>query len=53
MASLLIIGASGFFGKSILHGYRRGLLSPWGIDLIYVLARNTDRLRLAGNPPAG
>jgi nucleoside-diphosphate-sugar epimerase len=47
MASLLIIGGSGFFGKSILHGYRRGLLGPWEIDLIYVLARNADRLRFA------
>jgi len=44
MASLLIIGGSGFFGKSILDGYKRGLLSPWGIDLIYVFARNADRL---------
>lgn len=46
MASLLIIGGSGFFGKSILDGYKRGLLNPWGIDLIYVLARNADRLRV-------
>jgi dTDP-glucose 4,6-dehydratase len=45
MASLLIIGGSGFFGKSILDGYKRGLLSPWGIDLIYVFARNADRLK--------
>jgi len=44
MASLLIIGGSGFFGKSILDGYKRGLLSPWRIDLIYVFARNADRL---------
>jgi nucleoside-diphosphate-sugar epimerase len=44
MASLLIIGGSGFFGKSILDSYNRGLLSPWGIDLIYVFARNADRL---------
>lgn len=45
MASLLIIGGSGFFGKSILDAYQRGLLSPWGIDLIYVFARNADRLK--------
>lgn len=45
MASLLIIGGSGFFGKSILDAYKRGLLSPWGIDLIYVFARNADRLK--------
>jgi nucleoside-diphosphate-sugar epimerase len=40
MASLLIIGGSGFFGKSILDAYRRGLLSSWNIDSITVLARN-------------
>jgi dTDP-glucose 4,6-dehydratase len=45
MASLLIIGGSGFFGKSILDAYKRGLLNLWGIDLIYVLARNADRLK--------
>lgn len=45
MASLLIIGGSGFFGKSILDAYKRGLLNPWGIDLIYVLARNAGRLK--------
>ena len=45
MARLLIIGGSGFFGKSILDAYKRGLLNPWGIDLIYVLARNADRLK--------
>lgn len=45
MASLLIIGGSGFFGKSILDAYKRGLLNPWGIDLIYVFARNADRLK--------
>jgi dTDP-glucose 4,6-dehydratase len=45
MASLLIIGGSGFFGKSILDAYKRGLLSPWGIDLIYVFARNAGRLK--------
>lgn len=45
MASLLIIGGSGFFGKSILDAYKRGLLSPWGIDLIYIFARNADRLK--------
>lgn len=46
MASLLIIGGTGFFGKSILDGYQRGLLSPWNIDSIYVLARNASKLRL-------
>lgn len=40
MASLLIIGGSGFFGKSILDAYGRGLLNSWGIDSICILARN-------------
>lgn len=44
MASLLIIGGSGFFGKSILDSYRRGLLRPWEIDSLIVLARNASIL---------
>jgi len=46
MASLLIIGGSGFFGKSILDGYLRGLLKPWDIDSIIVLSRHASQLRL-------
>lgn len=49
MASLLIIGGSGFFGKSILDSYRRGLLSPWGIDSVTVMARNAEGLK-GSNP---
>lgn len=45
MASLLIIGGSGFFGKSILSAYRRGLLAQWNIDSIVVLARSASNLR--------
>lgn len=44
MASLLIIGGSGFFGKSILDAYRRGLLNSWCIDSISILARNAVSL---------
>ena len=43
--SLLLIGGSGFFGKSFLDGYRRGLLAPWGIDRIVVVARGASALR--------
>lgn len=43
MSSLLIIGGSGFFGKSILDAYRRGLLSPWSIDKVFILSRNPAR----------
>jgi dTDP-glucose 4,6-dehydratase len=44
MANLLVIGGSGFFGKSILDAYRRGLLVPWGIDRIEVVARKASNL---------
>jgi nucleoside-diphosphate-sugar epimerase len=44
MSSLLIIGGSGFFGKSILDSYRRGLLADWGIDRIEVVARSASNL---------
>jgi len=44
MASLLVIGGSGFFGKSILDSYKRSLLNSWDIDSISVLARNATSL---------
>jgi dTDP-glucose 4,6-dehydratase len=46
MASLLVIGGSGFFGKSILDAYKRDLLSPWNIDRIEVVARKASNLAL-------
>lgn len=49
MASLLVIGGSGFFGKSILDAYSRGLLKPWDINLIYVIARRAKDLEVS-NP---
>lgn len=39
MASLLIIGGTGFFGKSILDSYKRKLLEPWKIDKIIIMSR--------------
>ena len=44
MASLLIIGGSGFFGKSILDSYKRKLLKPWNIDKIIIMSRNPHQL---------
>ena len=44
MANLLVIGGSGFFGKSILDSYRRGLLNHFGITAITVMARNANKL---------
>lgn len=43
MASLLIIGGTGFFGKSILDAFKRGLLKHFDISKIIILARNTDK----------
>lgn len=44
MRSLLVIGGSGFFGKSILDAYQRGLLETWGISEVTILARNASKL---------
>jgi nucleoside-diphosphate-sugar epimerase len=40
MASLLIIGGTGFFGKSILDSYKRELLNSWNIDKVIIMSRN-------------
>lgn len=47
--SLLLIGGSGFFGKSFLDAHRRGLLRPWAIDRITVVARSASS-HLRGHP---
>lgn len=44
MATLLVIGGSGFFGKSILDGFARGLLKSWNISHVIVMARNAHCL---------
>lgn len=43
MKTLLVIGGSGFFGKSILDAYGRGRLAPWDIGRIIVVGRSADR----------
>lgn len=45
MTTLLLTGATGFFGKSILDAFRRDLLAPYGIGRIMALARRAQRLR--------
>ena len=45
MASLLVIGGTGFFGKSILDAFQRNLLEKWGIDNLIIMARNPDELQ--------
>lgn len=44
MATLLIIGGSGFFGKSILDSFQRGGLLKWNVTRIIVISRNATRL---------
>jgi dTDP-glucose 4,6-dehydratase len=44
MKTLLVIGGSGFFGKSILDAFTRGLLKPWDVTHVIVMARNEQRL---------
>ena len=45
MASLLVIGGSGFFGKSILDAFQRNLLDSWGIDSLMIMARYPEELQ--------
>lgn len=46
MSTLLLIGGTGFFGKSFLDSFQRGQLDVWGVDRIIAMSRNADRLRL-------
>lgn len=45
MKTLLLIGGSGFFGKSILSAFKRGLLQTWGIETVVVVARLATQLK--------
>ena len=42
MASLLVIGGTGFFGKSILDAFQRNILNPWSIDTVTIFARRPE-----------
>ena len=44
MKTLLVIGGTGFFGKSILDAYSRNLLAPWHISKVIVISRNATKL---------
>jgi dTDP-glucose 4,6-dehydratase len=44
MKTLLVIGGTGFFGKSILDAYSRNLLVPWQISKVIVMSRNANKL---------
>lgn len=45
MSTLLIIGGTGFFGKSILDSFNRGGLEKWGIERVIAMSRNSESLR--------
>jgi dTDP-glucose 4,6-dehydratase len=45
MAVLLVIGGSGFFGKSILDVFHRGGLERWGVERVIAMSRNAERLK--------
>ncbi|MDB9788604.1 NAD(P)-dependent oxidoreductase [Candidatus Thioglobus sp.] len=45
MATLLVIGGTGFFGKSILDSYKRQLLNSWNIDKIIIMSRNANEFK--------
>lgn len=42
--TLLLIGGTGFFGKSFLDAFARGLLAPWGITRVIAAARRPGSL---------
>ncbi len=44
MKTLLVIGGTGFFGKSILDAFLRGLLKPWNVTRVIVMSRNAHLL---------
>ena len=41
----LIIGGTGFFGKSILDSFIKGLLKRFGVSQVTILARNIDSFK--------
>lgn len=43
--TLLVIGGTGYFGKSILDAFARGRLAPFGISRVIAMARDTCKLR--------
>ena len=45
MSSLIVIGGSGFFGKSILDFYVRGGLEKWNVNHLILASRDPDILK--------
>jgi len=46
MATLLVIGGSGFFGKSILDMFQKGGLARWNVDKVIAMSRNAKNLQI-------
>jgi len=44
LSTLLVIGGTGFFGKSILDSFKRGGLEKWGIERVIAMSRNAESL---------
>ncbi len=45
MRNITFIGGNGFFGKSFIDGFNRGLLKKFKIKKIYVIARKPENLK--------
>ena len=43
--SILVIGGTGFFGKSILDCFRLGRLEKWGVERVIAMSRSAESLR--------
>ena len=46
MSTLLVLGGTGFFGKSILDAFKKRLLKDFNISKVIILARNTDQFKI-------
>ena len=45
MSTLLVIGGTGFFGKSILDSYKRKQLNFWNIDKVIIMSRSANEFK--------
>ncbi len=46
MSTLLVIGGTGFFGKSILDSFKRGGLKKWRIEHVIAISGSISRMFL-------
>jgi nucleoside-diphosphate-sugar epimerase len=45
MSSLFVIGGTGFFGKSFIDAFNRGLLDNWNIKSLIICAKHIDTFK--------